>query len=482
MNYRLIFNTWSKILLIEAASMCLPLLVAIYYGESLYPFLMSIGILLLCVVPLWLTPVKDKRFQARDGFVTVASIWIIMSVFGALPFYFSGYFQSFMDCFFEAVSGFTTTGATILSDIEALPKGILFWRSFTHWLGGMGVLVLATALFKTLGEGAHHLMRAETPGPSPGKLVSQIARSSKILYIIYLGITVLEIISLMLAGLDLYHAATVASATAGTGGFAVLNNSIAGYQSAAVEWIVTVFMILFGMNFNIYFYLLTKKFKQAWKMSEIKLYLAIIAAASILIFVDVFFAFELYDSVEICVRDVVFQVSSIITTTGFATTDFNLWPTFSHSVLLILMIIGACAGSTAGGVKCSRILILGKSIGAELKRMLHPKSVTVLRVEGERIPDSTVNNVIKYICIYFAFIVISTLLVAVDNFSILENLSAVLTTIGNVGPGLGTFGPAGNFSAFSVFSKLVLSICMLAGRLELFPILILFSPATWKRK
>ncbi len=478
MNVKLILKTLGKVLLIEAAYMLLSLLVGLYYGESPLPFAPPILAMLAAAAALSRLRPRATVFNAREGLVGVALIWLAMSLFGALPFAINGGFGSPIDCFFESVSGFTTTGASILPAVEQLPRGILFWRSSTHWLGGMGVLVLVLALFPSIGERAQNLMAAESPGPTSEKLTPRISTSSKILYGIYMGLTVTQILCLLLTGMNWFDAVVNTFATAGTGGFSVLNASIAGYHSAAAEWIITVFMLLYGVNFTVFFLLLTRQFKRVARNSELIVYLSVAGGATLVI------AASLYarcHSVGLALRHAAFNTVSIMTTTGFVSADYDTWPELCKLILVVLMIVGASAGSTGGGMKCSRLIILCKSITREIRRMVSPKRVSVLRLDGRPLPEATVTNTAVFAMLYFLIAIGSMLLVAMDNFDFTTNVTAVLACLGNVGPALGAVaGPTGNYAAFSGFSKLVLSVCMLVGRLEIYPMLALVLPATWK--
>ncbi len=473
------FCTLGKTLLIEAVCLALSLGVCLVYHENPTPFLLSILIIVAAAVPLTLVKIDHHSFSQREGIVSVAVIWIAISLFGALPFYLSGKFEDVWDCIFESVSGFTTTGASILNDIESMPKGILFWRSFTHFLGGMGVLVLLIALFPAVGHRTQNLMSAESPGPTSEKLASTNGNSAKVLYAIYIGMTFLEFLMLLLTGLDWYDSSVIALSTAGTGGFAVKNASIAAYNSVAVEMIVAVFMLMFGVRFTFWFYLVSGKFRQALRMTEVRFYVTLIAIATALIAVTTFSGYA--GNLGTALRYAFFESVSIITTTGFGTYDFGLWPMFAQSILIILMLVGACGGSTGGGMKCSRIQIVFKSVGREFRRLLHPRSVKVLTLEGKTVPDSTVSSVTQFMMVYVLLIVFGTLIVSFDGLDFSSNLTAVISSVGNIGPGLGVVGSSGNFSCFSGFGKMVLSFCMLAGRLEIFPLLLLFVPGTWKR-
>lgn len=467
-----------RILMTEAALLLLPMGVGALYGESLHPFLIPILALILAGILLGLRRPKQTALYARDGFAVVALAWILMSAFGALPFVLSGDIPSYVDAFFETVSGFTTTGATILGEIESLPKGILFWRSFTHWIGGMGVLVFMLAILPSAGGQAIHLLRAETTGPQKGKLVPKLRQTAMILYGIYFVLTVVQTVLLCISGLSFYDSLVTAFATAGTGGFSVKNASIAGYANPAAEWITAVFMLIFGVNFNLYFFLLVKKFKSFFKSEELRAFLLICLAATAAIAVN---TWHLFTEAEDCLRSAFFQVTSILSTAGFSTHDFNLWPDLSKTILVFLMIIGSCAGSTAGGLKVSRVLIVAKNMLREIKQIIRPRSVNTVRLDGEAIPSETLSRVSNYISLYFTLIVITTLLLSIDGFGLEVNITSTLTCINNVGPGLGAVGPTGNFGAFSVFSKLLLSLDMLIGRLEILPMLIFFTPAVWRK-
>lgn len=467
------------ILLIEAILMLLPLATAMIHGESVLPFVYTISLLLLIAVPCVLLKPKNTRIYAREGFVCVSAAWILLSAFGALPFVFSGAIPSYIDALFETVSGFTTTGATILPAVEHLPRGILLWRSFTHWIGGMGVLVFMLAILPSAGGEAIHLMRAEVPGPTKGKLVPKMRQTALILYGIYVALTVLEAIALLCCGLPLYDAVVNSFATAGTGGFSILNSSIAGYNSAAVEWVITIFMLLFGVNFNLFFFILIGRAKDVFKSEELRTYLAISTISVIVICINTFHMFE---NLGDTVRTGFFQVASIITTTGFVTVDFNEWPVLSKTILVLLMMCGACAGSTAGGLKISRILILFKNIFREVKHMIRPRSVNVVRIDGEVVPDETIRSATGYLSVYMVAIILSTLLISVDGFSLETNITAAISCVNNIGPALGDIGAMGNFSVFSDFSTVILTLAMLFGRLEFVPMIVFFSPYVWKKR
>ncbi|MEG1932725.1 MAG: TrkH family potassium uptake protein, partial [Pygmaiobacter sp.] len=399
-------------------------------------------------------------------------IWVLFGVFGALPFWFSGYFASYVDCIFEAISGFTTTGASILTTVEQLPRSILFWRSFTHWLGGMGVLILTIALLPSLGVRPTLLVRAETPGPVVSKLVPKASTSSKILYEIYFVLTALQVFCLRLTGMPLFDSLLNSFATAGTGGFSMRNLSIGAYNSPAAEIIITVFMLLFSLNFAVFFLILCGKWKQALQSDELRFFLGVVAVSTAWISMNIR---TLYLTFGEALRHAAFQVASIISTTGFSSADFNLWPEFSRTLLILLMFCGACAGSTGGAIKCSRVLVIGRSIGCELRRIIHPRSVNVVRLDGHVVEDDTLRNILAFFGAYMFIALGATLLISLDNFSFGTTFTAVAACIGNVGPGMELVGPMGNYAMFSPVSKLILSLCMVLGRLEIFPILMLFS-------
>ncbi|MBE6581608.1 MAG: TrkH family potassium uptake protein [Ruminococcaceae bacterium] len=478
MNYRMLIYLLGIITMIEAALMVFPLLVALIYGESVMPFLITMAIMLVLALPIVIFKPKNKRIYAKEGFITAATSWLLLSCFGALPFVFSGAIPNYIDALFETVSGFTTTGASILTEVESLPRGILFWRSFTHWVGGMGVLVFMLAILPTDNGHAMHLLRAEVPGPTKDKIVPKMRQTALILYGIYMALTVVLFIALLCTKMPPYDSIVNAFATAGTGGFSVKNASIGAYQNPAAEWVIALFMLLFGANFNIYFLLLIKRFRDVLKNEELRVYLVLCVLATALITLN---TLSYFPTVGETVRTAFFQVSTLISTTGFVTTNYDLWPSFSKTILLLVMVTGSCAGSTAGGLKISRVIIAIKNMFRSVKKTIRPRSVNVVRMDGEAVPDATLHATASYVSIYFALIVIVTLLLSFDGFSIETNLTATLATINNVGPGLATVGPTGNYAAFSPFSKIVLAFSMLIGRLEIMPILILFSPTTWRR-
>ena len=476
MNFKLVFRITGKTLLVEAGAMLLPLAVGFLYGEDPAPFLYTLPLLVL-VGAIFSVLKSDDHFFPREGFFAVALTWLLVAAFGALPFYFSGYFETYIDCFFEAVSGFTTTGASILTAVEPLPKGILFWRSFMHWLGGMGVLVLTIALLPNLGGRTLQLMKAESPGPIVSKLVPKASQSSKILYSIYCGMTVMEIIVLHLVGMPWFDSIVNSFAIAGTGGFSIRNTSIAAYGSPAIEIACTIFMLLFSINFALYFLVLCGKVKQALRSDELRFFLIVVVGSTALIAIDIW---PMYSGAD-AIRHAAFQVSSIISTTGFASTNFDLWPEFSRFLLILLMFIGACAGSPGGAIKCSRLLLLLRSIRREVRQVIHPREVNVVKLDGQVVDEGNLRSVHIFIGAYMLIMLLAVLLVSLDDFSMVTNFSAVASCIGNVGPGLEGVGPMSSYAAYSGFSKLVLSMCMIIGRLELLPVMVLFSANAWKR-
>ena len=477
MNLKLVCKVVGRVLLIEAFTLLLPLLVALIYRESPLPYLLSIAV--TAGAGFLLSRVKTtSRFYTREGFCTVGLIWLATGVVGALPFWFSGGFPSFVDCFFESVSGFTTTGATILTNIEAQPYGILFWRAFTHWLGGMGVLVLATALLPSMGIRSHYLTQAETPGPVFSKLVPKQSQTSKILYTMYCGLTLIEVALLKLVGMPLYDSIIHAFSTAGTGGFSNRNASVGAYGDPVIEIIISVFMLLFSVNFALFFLMLHRRFKEALSSDELRFFLLVVAGATLLIAVN---TLPIYESMAQSLRYAFFQVSSIISTTGFATADYMLWPTLSQAILMLILVCGACAGSTGGGMKCSRVLLLLRAIRRELHKTINPRRVEVIKLEGKTVEENTLHSTLVFVGCYFAIVFGATLVVSLDNFSFATSFTSALTCMSNVGPGLDLIGPSGNFSSLSDLSKVVLSLCMITGRLEIFPILILFSRTAWRK-
>ena len=478
MNYAMIAYVIGWILNCEGFLMLLPCLTAVIYQETAgFSFAAAMALCFLFGVPLTVRKPKNMVFYTKEGFVSVSLSWIVLSVMGSLPFLFSGSITNPVDALFETVSGFTTTGASILSDVEALPRCILFWRSFTHWIGGMGVLVFILSLLPLTGGYHMNLMKAESPGPSVEKLVPKIQSTAKILYSIYVAMTILEVLLLLAGNMPLFDALTTTFGTAGTGGFGIKNDSMASY-SPYLQNVVTVFMILFGINFNFYFLLLMRKPKKAMKNEEVRCYLAIIA---ITISIITFNIRGLYPSIMEAFQQAAFQVGSIITTTGFATTDFNTWPQVSRTILVMLMFVGACAGSTGGGIKVSRFVILLKTVNKELHLFLHPKGVRKISMDGKVVEHEIVRSINVFMTAYVLVFAFSILLVGFDNHDLITNFTAVAATLNNIGPGLELVGPSQNFGLFSDPAKCVLIFDMLAGRLELFPLLLLFVKDTWKR-
>ena len=480
MNKRMIAYILGILLLCEAGLLILPTIVSLIYGEAvLTSFLATIALLVATGLILVAMKPKNKTIYARHGLVIVALGWILMSLFGALPFYFSGEIPNYLNALFESVSGFTTTGSSILTDVEALSKSMLFWRSFTHWIGGMGVLVFIMAVLPLAGGGGDlHLMKAESPGPNVSKLVPKSTKTAQILYSIYLVLTIIEILVLLFGGMSLFESVTITFGTAGTGGFGVLNSSIASY-SPFCQGVITVFMTLFGINFNFYFLLLCKKFKDAFKSEELWTYLAIMVSAIVVIAINVK---DMFASFGEALHHSAFQVSSVMTTTGYATTDFNQWPELSRMIMLAVMCVGACAGSTGGGLKVSRVILLLKSARREFRRISHPRSVKIITFDGNRVSDDTIRNTFAYFFIYVMIFAASVLVVALDNFDFTTTVTSVIATLNNIGPGLNMVGATGNFSEFSFLSKLILIADMLLGRLEIFPLLFLFAPSKQKVK
>ena len=480
MNYSVVIYILGWIMEIEAAFLALPGIVSAIYGESGgFAFLwVALGSAVVGSVIILHRP-KNMRFYLREGFVTVALSWILMSVIGCLPFVINGDIPHFADALFEMISGFTTTGATVVSDVEGLTKGSLFWRSFSHWIGGMGVLVFLLAIVPMAGGSHMNLMKAESPGPSVGKLVPKVRQTAKYLYIIYFALTVIEVIFLLFGGMNLFEALTTSFGTAGTGGFAIWNDgfvSVSPYN----QWVVTIFMLLFGVNFGFYFLILTGKLRDALKFEEVRIYFIIVIASAVFIFINLWH-FALYAPAE-GIRHAFFQVASIITTTGFASANFDLWPETSRTILVILMFIGACAGSTGGGIKVSRFIIAFKSFIKEIISYLHPRSVKKIKVEGKPLEHETLRATNVYFMTYMVIFAVSVLLVSIENKDLVTNFTAVAATFNNIGPGLSMVGPMSNFGHFTDFTKYILMFDMLAGRLEIFPMLLLFCPAVWKRR
>ena len=482
MNYKMMGRFTAQMLLIEGIFLIPALLISLFLGESAaaYGFAVTLGLIALVGSPMYFFCRDAKSaFYATDGMVCVAVSWFVLSLVGAIPFYVSEAIPSYIDALFETVSGFTTTGASILPEVEHMAKGLMYWRSFTHWVGGMGVLVFLLAIAPSKGNEqgfTMHLLRAESPGPSVGKLVPKMRKTAAILYFLYIILTVLDFLFLIVGGMPVFDAICTSFGTAGTGGFGIKNDSIASY-SPYLQNVTTVFMLLFGVNFSCYYLLTQRQIKNVLKDEELRLYVLIVLGSIGLI---VWNLGDFYPTLEETVRHAAFQVSSIITTTGFATTDFDLWPSFSKTILLCLMVIGACAGSTGGGLKVARVLLLFKSLKRNIAQMLHPRKVQVIRNNGSVVSERIVANTNAYLCAYVVLMFGSFVLISLDGYSVGTNFSAVLSCLNNIGPGMELVGPTCNFSIFSAFSKLVLILDMLLGRLEIFPILVLFSLQTWK--
>lgn len=479
MNRRMIVYTLGKMLKIEGYLMLLPFLTGLIYHESQAIYFLIVGIIISLVgFAISYKKPKNTVIYAREGFVIVAFSWLVLSIFGAFPFWLAQEIPSYIDAFFEIVSGFTTTGSSILNNVEGLSHASLFWRSFSHWIGGMGILVFVVAFLSDAPGTTMHILKAEMPGPIVGKLVSKVTVSARLLYKIYAVLTIVEVVLLMFGGMPFFDSLLNAFGTAGTGGFAIKNASIAYYNSAYAEGIITIFMILFGINFNIIYFIVIGKGLNALRNEELKWYLIIIATATIAITINIV---HLYPSIIDAFRYAVFQVASIITTTGFVTADYGQWPLFSQVIIVLLMFVGACAGSTGGGMKVSRMVIYVKNAFAEMRRMVHPHSVVSVNFEGKHLEKSVINNIHSYLILYFMIFCVSFLIIALQNIDFTSAFTSVATCINNVGPGLGIVGPTGNFSSLSWISKIVLSFDMLVGRLEIFPILMLLSPTLWKR-
>lgn len=479
MNRRMIVYSLGLLLLLEGILMLFPSLVAFIYRENILKYylataivLVAIGLLLRCV------KTKDRMIFSREGLITVALGWIVMSLFGAIPFTLSGEFPTYVDAFFEMVSGFTTTGATVLSDVEALSHASLFWRCFSHWIGGMGVLVFVIATVKLASGGGNiYLLRAESSGSEVSKLVPSSKGTAKILYIIYVSMSAAEFIILLFCGMDAFESITMTFANAGTGGFGIYNDSFASF-SVAAQMVVAVFMALFGVNFGCYYLIIVRRFKEFFKNEELRVYVIIMLVASVAIAINIV---NMCSSVGEAFRGAFFQVSSVMTSTGFSTMDFNLWPEFSRIIMMVVMSIGACGGSTGGGLKVSRFILLGKIAVREIRRVAKPNAVSTVRFNGKTVSESMVNNISSYFILYVIVIIVSIVLISFNGLDTVSNVTGVITCVNNIGPGLGDVGPSGNFGSYSLFSKLVFSLDMLFGRLELFPLFVLFSPRTWRK-
>ncbi len=481
MNKRLVIRLQGSILLIEALAMLPSLLVALIYGDGdALAFVKSIVLLVAVALPMYLlAKPRDRNLRAREGLVSVALAWVLLSAFGAMPYMFSGLFTSYEDAFFETVSGLTTTGASVMTVFDGMPRGIMFWRSFTHWIGGMGVLVLTLALLPQMSGRASHLAKAESPGPSFSKVLPKMGDTAKILYILYAVMTVIEIVALMMCGMSLYDATIHAMGTAGTGGFSNYANSVAAFDSVAVDVIITVFMILFGINFSLYYRLLIGDFKSFFKSEELHWLIGIVACSILGVTLLVV---PQYGSFAKALRYGSFQVASLISTTGYVTADYDLWPVAAKMILILVMFVGSCAGSTAGGIKVVRIALLTKNVKREISRTFQPRKMQVVRFEGKGVEESMLAQIGVFTVAYVGLILLGTFIVTLEGkYDLIANFSAALTCVSNVGPGFGAVGPTCNFAGYGPFAKYVLSLLMLFGRLELFPMLVLFHPGVWRR-
>ena len=481
MNIKMIFYTIGNLLKVEATLLCLPLIVSFIYKENTYlSWLIPIAALLLFGILLTLKKPEKRNLYAKEGMALVGLSWIVLSLFGCLPFVISRQIPNFIDALFETVSGFTTTGASILTNVEELSNSMLFWRSFTHWIGGMGVLVFVLAILPNSEGHNIFILRAESTGPQVGKLVSKVKVTARILYLIYLGFTILEMIFLLFGKMPVFDSIVTSFATAGTGGFGIKSDSIASY-STYCQMVIAIFMLLFGINFNIFYFIIIGKVAQALKSEELRTYIIIIAVATITIALNIFFVLDV--SLSVAFKDSFFQVVSFMTSTGFVSTNYDIWPELSQIILFFLMFIGACAGSTGGGMKVSRFMILMKSIKREIKKIIHPNSITNIRLEGTTLDESVVKGVCNYFTVLITIFVVGVIVISLNGFDFVTTISSVVTTLNNDGPGFGSvIGATGNFASFSVLSKLTLSLLMIIGRLEIYPILVLFSPKVWLNK
>lgn len=479
MNITMIFYLLGWLLNTVAALMILPFAVSIYYGEGSGKYFLICS-LIMFTIGLVLTKKRPKntKFYAKEGFVITALSWLLLSFTGCLPFYFSGEIPSFTNALFECISGFTTTGASILHDVESMSRCMMFWRCFTQWIGGMGVLVFMLAVIPLTGGQDLYLMRAESPGPNVGKLVPKVQKTAYYLYAIYFALTVLEIICLLIAKMPLYDAVCTSFTTTSTGGFGIKNSSLGAY-SPAIQYIVTVFLYLSGLNYNFFFFIWIKRFKDAFSMQEIRMYSVIFFGAIAVITADIV---QTGYSLEEGFRHAAFQVGSIMTTAGFSSVNFDTWPALSKGILVLLMFVGGCAGSTCGGIKVSRILIYLKTVKKEIAHLCHPRNIKIIKIDGKPLPHNVLRSANIFFIVYILIFAISTLLVSIDEFDVVTNFTAVASALGNIGPGLSMVGPVCNFDIYSTFSKYILMFNMLAGRLELFPMLVLLSPATWKKQ
>ena len=466
------------VLLITAALMLLPLIAGLYYGESVLNFIITIAATAALGGIFLLFKPKNRDIYAREGFAAVGLSWILMSLLGALPFVISGDIPHYVDALFETVSGFTTTGSSLLTDIEGMSRGCMFWRMFTHWIGGMGVLVFIMAVLPMSGEHSMHIMRAEVPGPVVGKLVPRVRKTAAILYLIYMGLTAIETLFLLGGGMSFFEALLHAFATAGTGGFSTRGASIAAFNSLYIEIVISVFMLLFAVNFNLYFLLLLGRVRDVLKNQELRCFACIVAFSMLSIAWNIS---GQYSGFAEALRYSSFTVASLVSSTGFGTADFTQWPQYSQWLLVIIMFIGACAGSTGGGLKLSRVMLLIRAAFADLRHMIWPRRVNRVQMEGQRVEAAGIRAVFSYFALYMLMLLLGTLLISFDGFDTATNFTAALTCLSNMGPGLGLIGPNGNFSIFSDFSKLLMSLLMLIGRLEIYPILVLFFPSVWRK-
>ena len=481
MNFRAVSYVLGKIFIIVGALMLIPITVSFYYSENqTVSFLVPAALLLFLGILLVAKKPKNTGIYAKEGLVICGLSWILMSAFGALPFLISGAVPHYFDAFFETCSGFSTTGATIITEIEALPKSILFWRSFTHWIGGMGILSFMIAIIPKSESHSMFIMKAEVPGPKAGKVVSKIQNSTRILYVIYCSLTVIEtLILFFFTKMRFFDAVTTAFSTAGTGGFAVKNASILAYNSPTIEWILIVFMFLFGVNFNLYFFILIRKFSSAFKDEEFWTYVSLNVISVVLITLNIA---GTYENIADAIRDAAFNVNAIMSTTGFCTVDFNTWNTFSKILLVALMFVGGSVGSTGGGMKVTRIMLYFKEMHADIKKALNPNSVTKIRMNGNVVEKKVITGINSYLVIYLGILIVSMVIISINGFDTSTTVTSVISCLNNVGPGLEMIGPTGNYADFSILSKIVFCFDMLAGRLELFPILILFAPRTYRVK
>lgn len=480
MNRRMVLNTVGHIILAEAALLLLPAVVSVVYlEECIWSFLITIAIaIILGLILKFASRPESKVIYAKEGFVIVSFAWVLMSAIGALPFFLSGEIPHYVDALFETVSGFTTTGASILTNLEAMSHGLLFWRSFTHWIGGMGVIVFVMAIMPNIADRSMHIMKAEVPGPTVGKLVPKARETAKILYLIYITLTIIMIIMLLCGGMPLFDSIVHTFGTAGTGGFGIKSNSIGGYN-AYCQWVITGFMLVFSLNFNLYYLILLRKIKAVLKSTELWFFLGLVVVCIAVITYNIY---PLYTTFEETIRTSSFQVATIISTTGYATANFNTWPGLSKAILLVLMVVGGCAGSTAGGLKCARVVMLVKTVHRELKKLLHPRSVRAVNMEDKRVDEQTLSAVTSYFAIYAMCTISIFVLLSIEPFGIETNLSATLACFNNVGPGFGAVGPIGSYADYSVFSKLLLTLAMLLGRLEIFPLILGLNPLAWRKR